>query len=162
VPGQVLVEPLVQQRTVDRPQLLDVLHAVRPLPLRVPPLPPGHRAPTRYPPPVRLHRRPPPVGIRLLVGHVPRVPRFPRPLVPGRPRRGAAPPQEESPAGRPAAWGTAAHIPARTRDARGTAGPRGGHRPRPTRLTWRYPHGAHREMWVPVPHPPTKRPVPVS
>ena len=65
---QVGVQPLLEQVAHDRAQLLDVLHAVRPLPLHVAPLRLGHVPPAGQPGPVRLDQLGAAVGIRLLGG----------------------------------------------------------------------------------------------
>ena len=63
---EVGVEPLVQQVAHQRPQLAQVLHAVRALPLDVGPLGRGDVAPAGQPAPVGLDQRAPAVGVRLL------------------------------------------------------------------------------------------------
>jgi hypothetical protein len=67
---EVGVELLADQVAEDVMQLPGVLHAVGALPLRRLPLLAGHVAPAREAGPVRLDQLPPPVLVRLHLGHV--------------------------------------------------------------------------------------------
>src|SRR5207244_3700827 len=64
----IVVEALAEQVADDGTELLDVLHAVHPLPLGVPPLGLGDEAPTGEPPPVGLDQLLAHVLVRLSTG----------------------------------------------------------------------------------------------